>query len=73
MSIVCGIDVDGVVCDVNFLVIGIVDIGDVLNLCELIELCFVENDWWMVGYDKCLLCLMFVLWMVWFVLWFLKK
>ena len=73
VSIARGIDADGVARDANFPATSTADIGESLNPRELIELCLVENDRRMAGYDKRLLRPMFVPRMARLALRFMRK
>ncbi|SMG02863.1 aminomethyltransferase [Burkholderia singularis] len=55
IGIARGIDADGVARDANFPANTAATVGDALNPRELIELCLVENERRMAGYDKRLL------------------
>ncbi|KVE23849.1 aminomethyltransferase [Burkholderia singularis] len=55
IGIARGIDADGIARDANFPANTAATVGDALNPRELIELCLVENERRMAGYDKRLL------------------
>jgi hypothetical protein len=68
-----GMDADGVMHDSNFLAANSASIGAALDARQLLELCLVENDQRMSGYDVRLLRPTLMPWLVRLALRFMKK
>jgi hypothetical protein len=73
VGIAKGMDADGVMHDSNFLAANSASIGDSLDARQLLELCLVENDQRMSGYDVRLLRPTLMPWFARLALRFMKK